>query len=87
MIVLMLVTAAAAFALTCYDIQYTTVPGTGNTYPSPYEGQTVSVTGIVTNNTYGTTSTSSNTRFFISDLQGGPWSGLYVYRYGKHLCK
>lgn len=70
-----------AFALTCYDIQYTEIPGTDNTYPSPYNGQTVTVTGIVTNNTYGTTSTNpTSTKFYISDSYGGPWSGIYVYK-------
>lgn len=55
-----------------YDIQFTSQAGDG-TYPSVYEGQTVTTGGIVTeNNLLGG-------RFFISSSAGGPWSGLFIY--------
>jgi predicted extracellular nuclease len=80
---LMLFSLSLVFALSCYDVQYTENPGTDNTFPSPYNGQTVTVEGIVTNNTYGTTSTyPTSTKFYISDPAGGPWSGLYIYVFG-----
>jgi hypothetical protein len=80
---LMLFSLSLVFALSCYDVQYTDIPGADGTYPSPYNGQTVTVEGIVTNNTYGTTSTyPTSTKFYISDPAGGPWSGLYIYVFG-----
>lgn len=84
LISLMILSLGLAFAqLTCYDIQYTDTPGTDGLYPSSYDGQTVTVTGIVTNNTYGTTSSyPTSTRLFIGDPGGGPWSGLYVFMFG-----
>ena len=55
-----------------YDIQYTTIPGDGS-YPSLYEGQTVTTGGIVT------VADFDGGRYFISSSQGGPWNGLFVY--------
>ncbi len=64
--------------LTIYDIQYTENAGDG-TYPSPLEGQMVTVTGIVSAaNVY---SSGNSNRFFITDPEGGPWHGIYVYNY------
>jgi hypothetical protein len=83
LISLMILSLGLAFGLSCYDVQYTETAGDG-TYPSPYAGQTITVTGIVTNNTYGTTSTyPTSTKFFITDPAGGPWSGLYIYVFGS----
>ncbi len=65
-------------ALTIYDIQYTEEPS-GD---SPYNGQTVTVVGIITATGY---ETSGNTRFFISDPEGGAWRGIYVYEYDTGL--
>jgi len=62
------------YGLSIYDIQYTTDPS-GD---SPYEGDTVTVTGIVTATGYFS---SGNTRFFISDPEGGAWRGIYVYEF------
>jgi len=57
-----------AQVLTCYDVQYTDdLSG-----DSPYMDQIVTVTGIVTGIVPGT-------GIFISDPDGGPWSGLYIY--------
>ncbi len=70
---LLLLISSNIFGLTIYDLQYTTNAGYDNTYPSPYEDQTVTVTGIVTADNF------SNSRFFISMPEGGAWKGIYVY--------
>ena len=64
---------------TIYDIQYTTVPGPDNTYPSLLNGQVVTVTGIVTGSGYYTSGNSN--RFFMTDPGGGPWKGIFVFNY------
>jgi len=64
------------FATTIYDIQYTDVPGPDGTYPSPLDGDEVTVTGIVTGANFG-----NDLYFFISDPVGGAWNGIYVYDY------
>ncbi len=58
-----------------YDIQYTEVPGPDNTYPSPYDGQEVITTGIVTAIGF----LGYNDNFFISMPEGGAWKGIYIY--------
>ncbi len=55
-----------------YEIQYTTIAGDGS-YPSPYEGQTVTTGGIVTVTDF------NGGRYFISSSEGGPWNGLFIY--------
>lgn len=67
---------SVVFATTIYDVQYTTEPGPDGTYPSLYEGQEVTVTGIVT--VIGISSYEDN--FIISMPNGGEWSALYVYK-------
>ncbi|MCK4312669.1 MAG: T9SS type A sorting domain-containing protein [Candidatus Cloacimonetes bacterium] len=67
--------AITCFATTIYDIQYTTNPGPDNTYPSPLEGQTVTVEGVVTAVGFG----GYLDNFFISMPEGGAWKGLYIY--------
>lgn len=62
---------AAGGWLTCADVQ-------GITGSSPYEGQVVTVTGVVTAG--GTELFSSDgTYAVLSDPDGGPWSGLFLY--------
>jgi hypothetical protein len=82
LISLMVISMGLAFALTCYDIQYTETPGPDGYYPSTYTGQTVTVTGVVTEESCGTSSSGPDTKFVISDPGGGPWSGLYVFEWG-----
>ncbi len=53
----------------CYDLNYTTNPN-GN---SPFMGQTVAVSGVVT------AVDLPNNNFFVSDPSGGAYSGLLVY--------
>lgn len=58
-----------AFALTVRDIQYST------TGPSPYNGQVVTVSAIVTATGY------DGDKYYIGDAGGGPWSGVYVFNW------
>jgi DNA/RNA endonuclease YhcR with UshA esterase domain len=59
--------------VTIYDIQYTTDPSPDSTYPSPYFGQEVTVTGVVT-----ASSGIVGSGFFLQEAPG-PWHGIYVY--------
>jgi predicted phosphodiesterase len=56
-----------------YDIQYTTIAGTNNTYPSLKVNETVTTGGIVTATNF------SDGRYFISSSKGGAWNGVFVY--------
>jgi predicted extracellular nuclease len=58
--------------ITIFDIQYTTIPGSDNTYPSKYAGKTVTVEGVVTATNH------KNGGFFISEPANGPWRGMFV---------
>jgi len=69
LLLVLAVTGAFAQIRSCYDIQYT-LETNGN---SPYLDQVVTVQGVVTGTGF------NQTRYFISDAQGGPWSGLYIY--------
>jgi DNA/RNA endonuclease YhcR with UshA esterase domain len=60
-----------SITLTIFDIQYTGDPTGGE---SPLNGQSVTVTGIVTGSNF-----DGGSSFFMSDPGGGPWSGVYVY--------
>jgi len=70
------VVVSVVFATTIYDIQYTTEPGPDGWYPSPLEGEDVTVIGIVTGANY-----NNDNKFFMSDPEGGAWHGIYVYDY------
>ncbi len=74
MVLVFLAMFTFSIATTIYDIQYTTDPGPNGTYPSPLEGQEVTVTGIVTGENY-----NNDNKFFMCDPGGGPWTGIYVY--------
>ena len=65
--------------LTIYDIQYTTEPS-GD---SPYKDQTVTVTGIVSATGYY--SSGNSKRFFITDTEGGPWHGIFIFNYDYNV--
>ncbi len=71
--VLLLLTALCAFGLSVYDIQYSTEG------PSPYDGEEVTVTGVVTGAGY------DGDKYFIADTEGGPWRGVYVYDYSHSV--
>ncbi|MDD3104090.1 MAG: hypothetical protein PHY24_07755, partial [Candidatus Cloacimonetes bacterium] len=67
-ILALMLSAGLMAQLSCYDIQYTDNPN-GD---SPYNGQSVTVQGIVT-------AINRGSSFYIGDAEGGPWSGLYVF--------
>lgn len=72
-IILILIFTMNIFGTSIYDIQYTNNADDG-TYPSTYNGSTVTIGGIVTGvNLY------NNNTFFIESSSGGAWSGIYVY--------
>lgn len=60
----------AQATVSIYDIQYTTDPS-GD---SPYKGQTVTTSGVV--------SLVGSDGYVIQDRQGGAWNGVYVYDSG-----
>ena len=59
-------------AYTCYEIQ-------GQQPDSPYNGQTVSVTGIITADPDDYTAVTGSTYGALADAGGGSWSGLLMY--------
>jgi FlgD Ig-like domain/Carboxypeptidase regulatory-like domain len=64
--------------VTIYDIQYTEdISG-----DSPYAGQVVTVSGIVTGAGFG-----ANNFFFITSEDGGAWNGLYIYQYDVEVVQ
>ncbi len=71
------VTAAPRALTPIYDIQYTTTPGVDGTYPSPYDTQAVTTTGVVY-------AVYPGRGFCIADA-AGPWHGIYVYYPGSPL--
>ena len=62
------------------EIQYVPDPAGDDT--SPYAGQYAWVEGVViaASDVFGTV----NTRYYIEDPAGGPWSGLYIYNVGDN---
>ncbi len=74
MSILLVVLIGALSATSIYDVQYTTNAGDG-TYPSPMVGQQVTVEGVVT------ATLMQGEKFFISEPQGGPWRGLFIYEW------
>ena len=73
LIILMLIIRTLLFSVEIYDVQYTTTPGNDQTYPSNYENQSVTLTGIVSANNY------SGEKYFINSPNGGGWSGILIY--------
>jgi len=67
-----LVLAAGGASIPIYDIQYST------TGPSPFDGQVVTITGIVTAEFWG----SYNNRYLYVQDSTAAWSGIYVFEYG-----
>jgi len=67
-----------------YDIQYTTSAGSDGTYPSPFEGQEVTVQGIVTANTTNQGSDQYG-KMFISETEGGAWNSIFISHLDSNL--
>jgi hypothetical protein len=83
LISLLILSLGLVYALSCYDVQFTETPGTDGLYASPYTGQTVTLSNVIVSAVgYGTSSSFPQPKFFVTDPAGGPWSGLYVYRFG-----
>lgn len=60
---------------TIFDVQFTEDPGTGDDcYPSLYDGQSVTISGIVTAVKPGT-----SPNFYLQDPSLNTWAGVYVY--------
>lgn len=74
-VLLLLITGLSAQVKTCRDIQFTE-DASGN---SPYNGQSVTVEGIVVAEKLYTGTSETNYGFVISDPGGGPWSGLLIF--------
>jgi len=73
LVLLFLAMSLILSATTIYEIQYTTDEGADSTYPSPYLGQVVTTTGIVTAVGY------NGDKYFISMPEGGEWKGLFIW--------
>ena len=73
-LILFAIIYVSAEALTIKDIQYTTDPSGA----SPYQGQTVTVYGVVTAGNEEYVRTPLSNGFFIQDSTG-PWHGILVY--------
>lgn len=74
LIMLCLITSlvTGAWAISIYDIQFTTNPGSDGTYPSNYVGKAVTLEGIVTAPNY------RDGGYFISEALNGAWRGILI---------
>ncbi len=70
LLILMITFTVTVFGVSIYDIQYTTVPGSGN-YPSLLTGQSVSTEGIVTGTGY------TGGKYVIAE-GSGQWKAIFV---------
>ena len=62
----------SAWAVSIYDVQFTTQPGSDGTFPSRFVGKTLSLEGVVTATNY------RNGGYFISENLNGPWRGILI---------
>ncbi len=72
LLILMVSLSLGAWAVSIYEIQFTSTSGSDGTYPSRYIGKNVSIEGVVTATNY------KNGGYFISETLNGPWRGVYV---------
>jgi len=74
LITLILLTSLSigAWAISIYDVQFTSFSGSDGTYPSRYAGKNLSLEGIVTATNY------RNGGYFISEALNGPWRGILI---------
>ncbi|MDP8220639.1 MAG: metallophosphoesterase [Candidatus Stygibacter frigidus] len=68
--------ASLLMAVPIYNIQFTEDAGDG-TYPSQYENQNVSLSGIVTCNNY------NGDKYVLSYPEGGIWNSVLIYNEGN----
>lgn len=72
-VILMMVSfLGAAEAISIYEVQYSSFPGSDGTYPSPYVGKKLSLEGIVTATNY------RGGGYFINESISGPWRGILI---------
>jgi hypothetical protein len=64
--------SVGAWAISIYDVQFTTNPGSDGTYPSRYVGKSVSLEGIVTATNY------RSGGYFINEALNGGWRGILI---------
>lgn len=64
--------ALAAGAIPISEVQFSSAPGAGGTWPSDREGQTVQIEGVVTATGY------IGSRFFLQDAAAA-WSGVLIW--------
>jgi len=72
LLILMVSLSFGAWAVSIYEIQFTSRSGSDGTYPSRYIGKNVSTEGVVTATNY------KNGGYSISETLNGPWRGIYV---------
>ncbi len=72
MICLIASLSVGAWAISIYDVQFTTNPGSDGTYPSRYLGKQVSLEGIVTAVNY------HSGGYFINEPLNGAWRGILI---------
>ena len=72
LIILMASLSFAAWTISIYEVQFTTLPGSDGTYPSRYVGKSLSLEGIVTATNY------RGGGYFISEPLNGPWRGILI---------
>lgn len=69
---LLVLLGISAYAISIYDIQYTSASGIDNTYPSPYLGKAVTIEGIVT------AINLHSGGYFLSEANGGMWRSIHI---------
>jgi hypothetical protein len=71
-LLLPLLAILSAHALPIHDVQFSSAPGPDGTWPSDLDGETVTLSGIVTATNY------NSGRFFVQD-EAAAWSGVLVW--------
>lgn len=72
MILMMAGFVIMADAISIYEVQYSSFPGSDGTYPSRYVGKKLSLDGVVTATNY------RSGGYFISEIINGPWRGILI---------
>ena len=75
LISLILTLVLSSFAISVYDVQFS------ETGPSPLDGEIVEVSGVVTATNF------DGDKYFISDIEGGQWRGIYVFDFDNTVAE
>jgi len=63
-----------------YDVQFTVDAGTPpDCFPSPMDGQTVDLCGIITGQKLAASGYGEEAKFFLQAADGNTWEGVYAY--------